>query len=116
MVPPALPPAGRRRRPLALVLVALAAIATGCGSPAGGAPRWNASGAAPSSSPSAAAPSATASAAAVESISLSATGDIVMGNAPSRLPANGGKDFFAGVEAALAADLVMGNLEEPPAG
>lgn len=46
-------------------------------------------------------------------ISLSATGDIVMGNAPSRLPANGGKGFFDGVRSALAADLVMGNLEQP---
>ncbi|GAB3951077.1 hypothetical protein GCM10027614_52480 [Micromonospora vulcania] len=46
-------------------------------------------------------------------ISLSATGDIIMGNAPSRLPANGGKGFFASVTAALKADVVMGNLEEP---
>ncbi|GAB2943033.1 hypothetical protein GCM10027280_34620 [Micromonospora polyrhachis] len=46
-------------------------------------------------------------------ISLSATGDIIMGNAPDRLPANGGKGFFDSVKAALAADLVMGNLEEP---
>ena len=48
-----------------------------------------------------------------ESISLSATGDIVMGNAPGRLPSNGGKGFFDGVKKDLAADLVMGNLEEP---
>lgn len=46
-------------------------------------------------------------------ISLSATGDIIMGNAPDRLPANGGKGFFDSVKQALAADLVMGNLEEP---
>lgn len=46
-------------------------------------------------------------------ISMSATGDIVMGNAPSRLPSNGGKGFFDSVKQALAADLVMGNLEEP---
>ncbi|MFI6759280.1 CapA family protein [Micromonospora sp. NPDC050417] len=46
-------------------------------------------------------------------ISLSATGDIVMGNAPGRLPANGGEGFFDSVERILAADLVMGNLEEP---
>ncbi|SCL14841.1 Poly-gamma-glutamate biosynthesis protein CapA/YwtB (capsule formation), metallophosphatase superfamily [Micromonospora rhizosphaerae] len=48
-----------------------------------------------------------------KTISLSATGDIIMGNAPSRLPANGGKGFFDQVKAALKADLVMGNLEEP---
>ncbi|MEV4824766.1 CapA family protein [Micromonospora sp. NPDC049274] len=46
-------------------------------------------------------------------ISLSATGDIIMGNAPSRLPAAGGKGFFDSVTQALKADLVMGNLEEP---
>jgi hypothetical protein len=112
MVPPALPPAGRRRRLLAPVLFALVALAAGCGSPAGGAPRWNqatgspAATASPSASPS-------GSAGPVESISMSATGDIVMGSVPGRLPANGGKDFFAGVEKALQADLVMGNLEEP---
>jgi hypothetical protein len=48
-----------------------------------------------------------------KAISLSATGDIIMGNAPNRLPADGGKGFFNGVRQALAADLVMGNLEEP---
>ncbi|MDG4822389.1 CapA family protein [Asanoa sp. WMMD1127] len=48
-----------------------------------------------------------------QSISLSATGDIVMGNAPGSLPSNGGKGFFDGVKKDLAADLVMGNLEEP---
>ncbi|HYN96998.1 MAG TPA: CapA family protein [Pilimelia sp.] len=46
-------------------------------------------------------------------ISLSATGDIIMGDVPGRLPARGGRGFFDGVRDALAADLVMGNLEEP---
>jgi hypothetical protein len=45
-------------------------------------------------------------------ITLSATGDIIMGNA-GRLPANDGDGFFDGVREALAADLVMGNLEQP---
>jgi hypothetical protein len=48
-----------------------------------------------------------------DAISLSATGDIIMGDAPGSLPANGGKGFFDGVKRDLAADLVMGNLEEP---
>ncbi|MEV0714114.1 CapA family protein [Asanoa sp. NPDC050611] len=48
-----------------------------------------------------------------DAISLSATGDIVMGNAPGSLPSSGGKGFFDGVKRDLAADLVMGNLEEP---
>jgi poly-gamma-glutamate capsule biosynthesis protein CapA/YwtB (metallophosphatase superfamily) len=46
-------------------------------------------------------------------IQLSATGDIVMGDAPNSLPANDGRGFFTAVRQALAADLVMGNLEEP---
>jgi hypothetical protein len=46
-------------------------------------------------------------------ISMSATGDIIMGDAPGRLPAGGGAGFFNSVKQALAADLVMGNLEEP---
>jgi hypothetical protein len=46
-------------------------------------------------------------------ISMSATGDIIMGRAPDRLPPNGGEGFFAAVRGALEADLVMGNLEEP---
>jgi poly-gamma-glutamate capsule biosynthesis protein CapA/YwtB (metallophosphatase superfamily) len=70
------------------------------------APRWEAGAAAtepatPSSSPSA------------KVISLSATGDIILGNAPNRLPPNDGEGFFDSVKSALAADLVMGNLEEP---
>ncbi|MFC0533434.1 CapA family protein [Phytohabitans kaempferiae] len=50
---------------------------------------------------------------ALRTISLSATGDIIMGNAPNRLPPNGGEGFFDAVRDALKADLVMGNLEEP---
>jgi poly-gamma-glutamate capsule biosynthesis protein CapA/YwtB (metallophosphatase superfamily) len=45
-------------------------------------------------------------------ISLSATGDIILGDAGS-LPPNDGEGFFADVAEALAADLVMGNLEQP---
>ncbi|MEU4691768.1 CapA family protein [Actinoplanes sp. NPDC023714] len=52
----------------------------------------------------------------VESISLSATGDIIMGSAPNKLPANGGDGFFDSVAKGLASDLVMGNLEQPLTG
>ncbi|MEU4562503.1 CapA family protein [Actinoplanes sp. NPDC023936] len=52
----------------------------------------------------------------VESITLSATGDIIMGSAPNRLPANGGEGFFDSVKKGLASDLVMGNLEQPLTG
>jgi hypothetical protein len=46
-------------------------------------------------------------------VSLAATGDIIMGSAPSRLPPNGGSTFFDDVRGLLKADLVMGNLEQP---
>jgi hypothetical protein len=45
--------------------------------------------------------------------SMSTTGDIIMGSAPNKLPAGGGKGFFDDVEESLKADLVMGNLEQP---
>jgi hypothetical protein len=48
-----------------------------------------------------------------DTVSFSATGDIIMAQAPSRIPPNGGRGFFDGVKQALKADLVMGNLEEP---
>jgi hypothetical protein len=51
-----------------------------------------------------------------ESISLSATGDIIMGDAPNKLPANDGKGFFDSVTEALKSDFVMGNLEQPLTG
>ena len=47
------------------------------------------------------------------SIELSATGDIIMGSAPNKLPADGGDGFFDSVKSALKSDLVMGNLEQP---
>lgn len=45
-------------------------------------------------------------------LSLAATGDIVMGNAPSGLPANNGSALFSDVTGVLGADLQMGNLEQ----
>jgi poly-gamma-glutamate capsule biosynthesis protein CapA/YwtB (metallophosphatase superfamily) len=73
--------------------------------------RWQAPTATP---PPTVAPSPSASPTSGQAaITLSATGDIVMGNAPGRLPPNNGKGFFDAVKTALAADLVMGNLEEP---
>lgn len=60
----------------------------------------------PPASPTPAAPAA---------VSLSATGDIILGDAGS-LPARDGAGFFDGVAEALPADLVMGNLEQPLTG
>jgi hypothetical protein len=48
-----------------------------------------------------------------QTLTLSATGDIIMGAAPGGLPPNGGKAFFSRVRDALRADLQMGNLEQP---
>ncbi|MEU8816033.1 CapA family protein [Actinoplanes sp. NPDC048796] len=48
-----------------------------------------------------------------DTITLSATGDIMMSNAPSKMPPNNGDGFFDSVKASLASDLVMGNLEQP---
>lgn len=45
-------------------------------------------------------------------ITVSAVGDIVLGDA-GRLPPNDGEGFFDDVVDALASDLVMGNLEQP---
>ena len=50
---------------------------------------------------------------ATTAVTLAATGDIIMGDAPDRLPPEGGRGMFDAVEPLLAADLVMGNLEEP---
>ncbi|WP_432843561.1 CapA family protein [Dactylosporangium sp. CA-092794] len=47
-----------------------------------------------------------------EGITLSATGDIVMGMAPGGLPPNNGKGFFDPVKQYLTADFQMGNLEQ----
>lgn len=48
-------------------------------------------------------------------VSMSATGDIILGDAGS-LPAGDGAGFFDGVAEALPADLAMGNLEQPLTG
>lgn len=74
--------------------------------------RWRAAPTTASVAPASGAPTI-APATGGEPISMSATGDIVMGNAPNRLPANGGQGFFNSVKSLLAADLPMGNLEEP---
>ncbi|MCO8274512.1 CapA family protein [Actinoplanes sp. TRM 88003] len=52
----------------------------------------------------------------VSTVTLSATGDIMMSNAPGRMPPADGEGFFDSVKKALASDLVMGNLEQPLTG
>ncbi|MGC4769535.1 CapA family protein [Micromonospora sp. DT44] len=109
-------------RPLRRVTVGLAALlaallVAGCAD-SGDAPVWQpgAGGGGTGAPLSTAGPKASGGATASSgggAILLSATGDIIMGNAPGRLPAAGGKGFFDSVTGALKADLVMGNLEEP---
>ncbi|WP_018255197.1 CapA family protein [Salinispora mooreana] len=95
--------AGHVRRLLSAgALLAVLAVA-GCGA-AGSGGAWQ-----PGVSSSAPTPSPTEAAA----VSLTATGDIILGNAPNRLPPGGGEGFFDEVRPELAADLAMGNLEEP---
>ena len=83
-------------------------------------PVWKAPAAAPSAAPStpagAASQAPTESATNGETITFSATGDIIMGSAPNKLPADNGKGFFDSVREGLQSDLVMGNLEQPLTG
>ncbi|MFC0030689.1 CapA family protein [Micromonospora chaiyaphumensis] len=108
-------PGGRLAAALGAVLVVL--LAAGCGDAGSGdGPLWQAGqggGSTASGAPVEGDQAAAPGEATEKSISLTATGDVIMGNAPSRLPANGGKGFFDDVKAALKGDLVMGNLEEP---
>jgi poly-gamma-glutamate capsule biosynthesis protein CapA/YwtB (metallophosphatase superfamily) len=113
------PPTHRKKRPVSVVaiaaLVLVGAGLGGCGLTGGDPePVWN--------PPAGSSPAAGSSAkpveesAQVESISLSATGDIMMSNAPGSLPPNNGEGFFDSVTEALKSDLVMGNLEQPLTG
>ncbi|MEH1055854.1 CapA family protein [Micromonospora sp. CPCC 206171] len=104
------PPRTRRRAALAVGAVLAVLLTAGCDA-SDTTPVWQRGGG--GGATGAPVPSGGAAAPADEAVSLSATGDIIMGNAPSRLPANGGKGFFDEISDALAADLVMGNLEEP---
>ncbi|MCU7722360.1 CapA family protein [Actinoplanes sp. KI2] len=69
--------------------------------------------AAPAVAPAKPAASAAKGEAGVRRITVSATGDIMMANAPSGLPPDDGAGFFDSVRADLRSDLVMGNLEQP---
>ncbi|MGK5679639.1 CapA family protein [Actinoplanes sp. URMC 104] len=107
---------GRPVLTITIVLAALAGLAAGgvafARAGSDDASRWQEPLPAPTSSASAPAPPLE-SVAAQGTVTLSATGDIMMSNAPHRMPPAGGKGFFDSVEQALAADLVMGNLEQP---
>ncbi|WP_341717975.1 CapA family protein [Micromonospora sp. FIMYZ51] len=105
----AVPAPPRSRRPAVAAVAALLAalLLAGCAESAEG-PIWQ-----PGAGGGGNAAPVESSPPAPKPISLSATGDIVMAMAPNRMPPNNGKGFFDSVKKALAADLVMGNLEEP---
>lgn len=105
----------RRRAALGLGALLAVLLVAGCGGPGSGSDAvWQpGAGGGNSGAPVRSGEPTRSAQPAEQAISLSATGDIIMGNAPNRLPPNGGKGFFDSVEKALAADLVMGNLEEP---
>ncbi len=121
--PPAVAPGPPRavlgRRLAAFVALVAVLFVAGCGGDTGGSggdPRWQAGqggGSTGSAGPETGDQPAAPDASKEPSISLAATGDVIMGNAPNRLPPNGGKGFFDDVKSALKGDLVMGNLEEP---
>lgn len=109
-------PSRRRRKvhiaslALALLLVATVGVIWAAASTGStGAPRWHGQALTPSSTPSPT-PSPTPE---PKTITLGAVGDIIMGDAPEELPANGGRDFFDDVKDLFEADLMMGNMEEP---
>jgi poly-gamma-glutamate capsule biosynthesis protein CapA/YwtB (metallophosphatase superfamily) len=120
---PSPPRRGLFGRPVLTITIVLAALAgMGLGGVAlanrddpSSTARWQQPPAAIAAAPATPAPSAKVdkTVTKAETITLSATGDIIMGSAPNRLPANGGDNFFDSVKAGLASDLVMGNLEQP---
>jgi len=59
------------------------------------------------------APASTQAVDASAQFTLSAVGDVIMGDAPNGLPPNNGHGFFDDVAAKLHSDLQMANLEQP---
>ncbi|MDY7089471.1 MAG: CapA family protein [Actinomycetota bacterium] len=110
---------GRPVLTVAIVLAVLAAIGVGGvafanrDSGGGSTAQWQAPETVARSSSEPALPPTEAAAADEGTVTLSATGDIMMSNAPSRMPPADGKGFFDSVKPGLESDLVMGNLEQP---
>ena len=108
---------GRPVLTITIVLAVLAGIGAGgvafANRGSGSAPRWQEPAAAAVPAKTAGKTAATKPAAEQQTITLSATGDIMMSNAPSRMPPDDGDGFFDSVRADLKSDLVMGNLEQP---
>ncbi|MET7422273.1 CapA family protein [Dactylosporangium sp. NPDC005555] len=117
------PPRGGNGRRTAIILGAIAALVIGAGT-AGAATFLSGDDPEPGKSqpPAVAKPgseaatpggtAAPAGAGAGTEVTMTATGDIVMGMAPGGLPPNNGKGFFDPVKEFLTADFQMGNLEQ----
>jgi hypothetical protein len=118
----AAPPPQRRRRSginrTAIILTILAVLLVGAGTAAAatllrGDDKGNEADETGTNTGDGKTPNAPASsAAAKEPISMTATGDVVMGMAPGRLAPNNGKGMFDGVAPLLKADFQMMNLEQ----
>jgi len=108
----------RSPRPRLILAAAVAVVLVGAASAAYGAysatrkPQWTGANSAAAQPTSSAEATPSETAAAVDAITLTATGDNVMGG-PGNMPANGGNDLYTKVKPLLTGDLVMGNLEEP---
>jgi Bacterial capsule synthesis protein PGA_cap len=104
---------GNRTTLILAVVAALLAGAGGAGAATllGGGPtiRWSGG---PGSLPTEASAEPASSAPATGAISLSATGDVIMGMAPRIVAPNNGKGMFDKVRDMLTADLQMANLEQ----
>jgi hypothetical protein len=109
------------RRPLMVVLASAAALVllavlSGMASASmfrGEPAAWQQPGTGPAGPGGTPSPGPAAPPPAEETVTLSGVGDVIMGTSPSSLPPNEGAGFFDEVKAALAADLVMGNLDQP---
>jgi poly-gamma-glutamate capsule biosynthesis protein CapA/YwtB (metallophosphatase superfamily) len=114
---PPVRPASRRSggRRTAILIGAIAAVVVGAGTATAAVVLGNPSSDPPaplSTSAAAGTPSGPAAKRVADGITMTATGDIVMGKAPGGLPPNDGQGFFDDVKGALAADFQMGNLEQ----
>jgi hypothetical protein len=119
--PPELPPPRSGRRRLVVIGAIVGVLVVGAGTAAAAVVFGRKSGASPAasgpqpgaaSSSSATSPAPAGPAGPADGITMTATGDIVMGMAPNGLPPNSGRGFFDPVKSALVSDFQMGNLEQ----
>jgi poly-gamma-glutamate capsule biosynthesis protein CapA/YwtB (metallophosphatase superfamily) len=110
----------KSRRPRLALLLGLAVVCIVAGGAFGvigatGRPQWNkgaAEGTTQTTTEPSPQPSKATETAPADAITLTATGDNVMGG-PGNWPPNDGRDIYKKVTPLLKGDLVMGNLEEP---